>query len=106
MLRPTVKILLSILLFLTLIHPTLAWKQVRTFKFRNNANQTIWIGGFGVPLLPQTGWEMPPRSDYVVNVPANTVAIRYWARTGCNYKDGKFVCTTGDCGAPLNNFGL
>ncbi len=60
--RRSLLILLSILLFLALIHPTLTWKQVRTFKFRNSASQTIWIGGFGVPLMPQTGWEMPPRS--------------------------------------------
>lgn len=37
---------------------------------------------------------------------ANTVAIRFWARTGCNFVDNKFVCQTGDCGAPLNNFGI
>ena len=40
-------------------------------------------------------------------IDANTVAIRFWARTGCKYTgDNKFVCETGDCGAPLNNFGM
>lgn len=39
-------------------------------------------------------------------IDASTVAIRFWARTGCNYQGDKFVCETGDCGAPLNNFGL
>jgi hypothetical protein len=34
------------------------------------------------------------------------VAIRYWARTGCSFRENKFVCNTGDCGAPLNNFGI
>lgn len=56
--------------------------------------------------MAKTGWEMPPHTEEVQVVPADTVAIRYWARTGCNWKDGKFVCTTGDCGAPLNNFGV
>lgn len=95
-----------VLVLLTLFTPAASWKAVRTFRFRNSASKTIWIGAFGVPLMPQTGWEMPPGSEQVVYVPADTVAIRYWARTGCNWKDGKFVCTTGDCGAPLNNFGL
>ena len=49
---------------------------------------------------------MPPNSEQVVSVPADTFAIRYWARTGCSWKDDKFVCSTGDCGAPLNNFGV
>ncbi len=97
--------LLALVMMLTLV-PANAWKQVRTFKFKNSAGKTIWIGGFGVPLMAQTGWEMPPNSENTVQVSANTVAIRYWARTGCSWKDGKFVCTTGDCGAPLNNFGI
>jgi len=83
-----------------------SFKAVRTFRFRNNCNQTIWVGGFGVPLMGKTGWEMPPKSEETQSVLANTVAIRYWARTGCNFKEGKFVCSTGDCGAPLNNFGV
>jgi len=56
--------------------------------------------------MAQTGWEMPPRSEKVQIVSADTVAIRYWARTGCSFKENKFVCNTGDCGAPLNNFGI
>lgn len=32
--------------------------------------------------------------------------MRFWARTGCQWKEGKFVCSTGDCGAPLNGFGV
>lgn len=86
--------------------PAQAFKGTRQFRFRNNCDKTIWIGGFGVPLMAKTGWEMPPHSEEVVVVPADTVAIRYWARTGCSFKDNKFVCSTGDCGAPLNNFGV
>lgn len=40
-----------------------AFKATRIFKFRNNCDQTIWVGGFGVPLMPKTGWEMPPHSE-------------------------------------------
>ena len=98
-------IIFAILAALLLIaQPVVSWKAVRTFKFKNSASKTIWIGAFGVPLMAQTGWEMPPGSEQTVMVPANTVAIRYWARTGCQWKDNKFVCNTGDCGAPLNNF--
>ena len=46
------------------------------------------------------------RSNEELMVDSNTAAIRFWARTGCDWKDNKFVCQTGDCGAPLNNFGI
>lgn len=104
--RQSYKIIILILAILAVLEPTAAWKGTRTFRFKNSASKTIWIGGFGVPLMAQTGWEMPAHTEYTVQVAANTVAIRYWARTGCSWKDGKFVCTTGDCGAPLNNFGI
>jgi hypothetical protein len=43
---------------LLLTQPAVSWKAVRTFRFKNSSPKTIWIGGFGVPLMPQTGWEM------------------------------------------------
>jgi len=97
---------LLVILLLQIITPAISFKNTRRFVFRNNCPQTIWVGGFGVPLMSKTGWEMPARSDYTLDVLAYTVAIRFWARTGCSWKDGKFVCSTGDCGAPLNNFGV
>lgn len=36
--------------------PASAFKPTRIFKFKNNCDQTIWVGGFGVPLMPKTGW--------------------------------------------------
>lgn len=108
----TTKLLFITFLLLAVISTAFAvkvertFKPTRIFKFKNNCDQTIWVGGFGVPLMPKTGWEMPPHTEEVQVIPADTVAIRYWARTGCSFKDGKFVCTTGDCGAPLNNFGI
>lgn len=41
-----------------------------------------------------------------LSVKSGTVAIRFWARTGCKWISGKFVCATGDCGAAPNNFGI
>jgi len=98
--------LLLVVLLLASVCQVQGFKATRRFRFKNNCAQTIWVGGFGVPLMASTGWEMPPRSEEIKIVPADTVAIRYWARTGCSWKDNKFVCTTGDCGAPLNNFGV
>lgn len=95
-----------IMTLMLLSHPTCSFKSTRRFLFRNNCQKTIWVGAFGVPLMSRTGWEMPPNSEEVQIVNANTVAIRFWARTGCVWRDNKFVCSTGDCGAPLNNFGV
>jgi hypothetical protein len=96
-------VLLLLLVFVFVAH---SFKPMRRFKFVNNCDKTIWIGGFGVPLPSVTGWEMKANSEYNLNMNADTVAIRFWARTGCQFKDGKFVCATGDCGAPLNGFGV
>lgn len=49
---------------------------------------------------------MSPKSTFTLNVNSNTKAIRFWPRTSCSQNNGKFVCQTGDCGAPLNNFGI
>lgn len=95
-----------LLIFVAAFVPASAFKATRTFRFKNNCDQTIWVAGFGVPLMAKTGWEMKPHTEEVQVIAANTFAIRYWARTGCRFVDGKFVCATGDCGAPLNNFGI
>lgn len=97
------KLLVLIFLFISCIS---AWKGVRRFQFINNCPQTIWVGGMGLPQISNTGWEMPSKTEYNLNVAANTVAIRFWARTGCRWINGQFRCDTGDCGAPLNNFGV
>ena len=56
-------LLVILLLILVAVYPAASWKPVRTFKFKNSCKQTIWVGGFGVPLMAQTGWEMPPGSE-------------------------------------------
>lgn len=98
-----VKILFILLVCFTGV---LAWKGTRRFQFINNCPQTIWIGGMGQPQVSNTGWEMPAKTEYNLNVAANTVAMRFWARTGCRWVSGQFKCDTGDCGAGPNNFGV
>ena len=39
------------------------FKATRKFVFKNQCDQKIWIGAFGVPLLTRTGWEMAPNSQ-------------------------------------------
>lgn len=68
------------------------YKAFRRFVFRNQCPQTLWVGGFGVPLPSRTGWEMGPGAQESLDINANTVAIRFWARTGCSWRDGKFIC--------------
>ncbi len=96
----------SLLILLLCFSTISAWKSMRRFQFINNCPQTVWVGGMGNPQISNTGWEMPARTEYNLNVPANTVAMRFWARTGCRWNSGKFSCDTGDCGAQPNNFGV
>lgn len=81
-------LILPVLTFWT--SPT--FKPMRKFVFKNQCPQTVWVGGFGVPLPIQTGWEMASGATKELMVDSNTVAIRFWARTGCQWKDDKFVC--------------
>lgn len=97
---------LKVILLSLLILSTLGWKSMRRLKFTNRCSQTLWVGAYAIPLPPTTGWEMKPGSEYSFSVPANTVAARFWARTDCQWINGKLICLTGDCGTPTNNFGV
>jgi hypothetical protein len=48
----------SFILVLLLVCGANTFKATRRFKFVNNCDKTIWVGGFGVPLPSITGWEM------------------------------------------------
>ena len=100
------KTTIIIVLICLLALETTAWKSIRRVKFINKCRQTLWVGAFAVPLPAVTGWEMRSGSEYNIAIPANTVAARFWARTDCSWNNGKFVCLTGDCGTPSNNFGI
>lgn len=52
-----------LVILLGMIGTVEAWKPTRQFRFRNNCEQTIWVGGFGIPLMQKTGWEMKPKSE-------------------------------------------
>lgn len=95
----------NILVFILLIQ-AFPWKSIRHIKFMNKCPQTLWVGAFAVPLPSVTGWEMKPGAQFDMAIPANTAAARFWARTDCSWINGKFVCLTGDCGTPSNNFGI
>lgn len=49
---------------------------------------------------------MKSGDSYVLLVSGDTVAGRFWARTDCSWINNKFICRTGDCGTPSNNFGI
>ncbi|CAF1103904.1 unnamed protein product [Rotaria sordida] len=84
--------------------PTL-W-AARTFRLNNQCGQKIWLGIQGQPLIYSGGVEVEARSTKDISVPDGWVAGRIWPRTNCRTVNGKFTCTTGDCGAPANGFGM
>lgn len=76
----------------------------RSFRFRNNCNQTIWVGALNNPgrTLPvQGGWALAPAQQYTIDV-SDTWAGRFWGRTGCTFdSNGNGACVSGDCGSKL-----
>ena len=78
----------------------------RTLTFKNNCKQTIWVGAQGHPLPEGGGWRLDVSEEKDILVPKNFTAGRFWPRTGCKMVDGRFTCKTGDCGAPINHFGV
>lgn len=44
------------LIFLALLVCSLQVKAVRKFNFQNKCSQSVWVGGFGIPLPSSTGW--------------------------------------------------
>ena len=85
----------------------------RVFNFVNDTDQTIWVGARWQKLDtgevitgPLTGFKIKPNQCITKCVP-DRVTGRIWPRTDCiTDSDGKFVCKTGDCGRPDNNFGV
>ncbi|XP_055349015.1 uncharacterized protein LOC129595901 [Paramacrobiotus metropolitanus] len=100
--------LCKILLYcLTLSFSTLTASAVlRNIEFVNNCNQPIWVGAQGNPLPFKGGFQLDAKKSAVKQIPGNTEAARFWPRTGCRTENGKFICQTGDCGAPPNKFGM
>ncbi|CAF3747141.1 unnamed protein product [Rotaria sp. Silwood1] len=80
--------------------------SARTFRITNNCDQKLWFGVQGQPLIYGGGFEVNSRSSINLAVPDGWVSGRIWPRTGCRSVNGKLTCATGDCGAPVNGFGV
>ncbi|KAE9619651.1 putative thaumatin [Lupinus albus] len=73
--------------------------QGAQITFTNRCKYTVWSGTLtGDQKLPlsTTGFELAPGASKSVDLPAPWSG-RFWARTGCSNKNGKFVCDTADC---------
>ncbi|KAL1447426.1 hypothetical protein WDU94_013953, partial [Cyamophila willieti] len=69
--------------------------------FTNKCTYTVWPGTLAgadglKPQLALTGFELAPDASNSVDVPSPWFG-RFWGRTGCSYKGGRFSCDTADC---------
>lgn len=100
--------LYSLLVLVSWFCLTYADTNSRTLQVINACSETIWIGIQGQPaVLPiDSGFKLTAGTSKNISVSSRWAGGRVWARTGCRTIDGKFICQTGDCGSPKNNFGL
>ncbi|CAF0979284.1 unnamed protein product [Rotaria sp. Silwood1] len=80
--------------------------SARIFRINNQCDQKLWFGTQGKPLIYSGGFEVNARSTKDISVPDGWVSGRIWPRTNCRSVNGKFTCSTGDCGAPTNGYGM
>ncbi|KAK3267696.1 hypothetical protein CYMTET_23764 [Cymbomonas tetramitiformis] len=97
--------------------------SIRNVTVVNYCNFPIWVGAEGHPTpgyMGQVGgWKLEARGDRVEGKDVSTVQVpdtlyggRFWARTNCRWETKAgwtkphFVCDTGDCGTPTNDFGI
>jgi hypothetical protein len=50
-------LMLKLLLIVLVIAGTLQVKLIRKLNFKNQCKDTVWVGGFAVPLPPSSGWD-------------------------------------------------
>ena len=68
-----------------------------TITFTNKCPYTVWPATIGLDSSNlTTGFELVTGATNTVDVPSPWRG-RFWARTGCSGKSGKFTCATGDC---------
>lgn len=71
----------------------------------NSCSETVWPGVGQVSSSPgkimthDAGFELAPGVQKVIYAPADWVAGRVFARTGCTGSGDSFTCAVGDCGA-------
>lgn len=54
----------------------------RNLEFKNNCNEPVWVASQGSPLPFRGGFKLDAYQSLVKQVPGNTVAARFWGRTG------------------------
>ena len=75
---------------------------VRQMVFINQCKQTVWVGAYGAPAVPENGgFRLDAGQRRTITVPNNVMWTgRFWGRTGCQFDGaGNGTCATGDCGA-------
>lgn len=85
-----------------------------TLYIVNSCEETIWPAGGQDSTSPSSisyadsGFELASGATRAVTVPADWVAGRFFARTGCSGSGSSFHCQVGDCGALgcLSNTGV
>ncbi|KAL1452685.1 hypothetical protein WDU94_006890 [Cyamophila willieti] len=68
-------------------------------SFTNKCSYTVWPGtltGGQKAQLALTGFELAPGASNSVDVPSPWSG-RFWGRTGCSNKGGRFSCDAADC---------
>jgi len=76
----------------------------RVFRINNQCDQKLWFGIQGQPLIHSGGFDVEAHSTKDINVPDGWESGRIWPRTNCRNVNGRFTCSTGDCGAESNGF--
>ncbi|EPS68133.1 hypothetical protein M569_06639, partial [Genlisea aurea] len=75
-----------------------------TLTVVNNCPFTIWPAiqpNAGHPALERGGFALPTLTHRSFPAPDAHWSGRIWARTRCEYRQGRFSCLTGDCGGRL-----
>ncbi|PNT62882.1 thaumatin-like pathogenesis-related protein 4 [Brachypodium distachyon] len=68
-----------------------------TFTITNRCAYTVWPAAIPVG----GGARLDPGQTWYLNVPGGTSAARIWPRTGCDFRNGRGSCRTGDCGGAM-----
>jgi hypothetical protein len=74
---------------------------VRQFVVINDCPQTVWVGVYGTPVVPEGGgFRLDAGQRRTLGLPAGKWSGRVWGRTGCEFDAaGLGGCDTGACGS-------
>ncbi len=69
-----------------------------TFNYKNQCNDSIWLGSISIPSIGDIDPEYTPGTSKIVQMPDQWRGF-IWARTKCSQNASSyFSCETGDCG--------